>query len=170
MSFSDNTPFASDQTRMWIDAEVMKSGGSGAEGGSSDTADPWVVGLQAAGRKAAAGDNAEAMDIMRKGLAQAGQQRDQTYWRCALAQLLINVGDAEPASNILEQVAGQLADSPLQDWEPGLLSHVYKLLLQSYQKQQKKNKEDPSLKDKVEKTYEKLCWYDPVTALSVKGG
>jgi hypothetical protein len=55
-------------------------------------------------------------------------------------------------------------------WEPGLLALSYSLLYQSYQKQQNKKKEDSGLKEKADMAYRKLCWFDPVNALSVKGG
>ena len=58
----------------------------------------------------------------------------------------------------------------IPEWEPQLLAKIYNLLVQSYQKQLKTNKEDKSLKEKAEVAYEQLCWFDPVTALSVKGG
>ena len=57
----------------------------------------------------------------------------------------------------------------LTEWEPDLLSRMYKLLYQSYRKQQGKKKEDSVINELVESTYEMLCWFDPVTALTVKG-
>ncbi|MBT4448241.1 MAG: hypothetical protein HOC92_00880 [Gammaproteobacteria bacterium] len=172
LSFSDQTPFASDQTRMWLDAEVLISSAAGDSAGAStgDAAESWDVALAEAGKKAASGETEQAVSIMQQGLQQAGQQRDQMYWRCALAQLLMQLGDAVPAANILEQICMQLDEEQLSIWEPKLLAHTYNLLFQSYQKQSKKNKDDKCLKEKLDKAYEKLCWFDPVTALSVKGG
>ena len=172
LSFSDQTPFASDQTRLWLNAEVLNaSSGSGGEDSSQrGEAAAWDKALSEAATKAATGETKEAVEIIRQGMLHASQQRDQMYWRCALAQLLLNVGDASSASNILEQVTAQLDEETLSVWEPDLLSHAYYLLVQSYQKQQKKNKEDKGLTEKATKAYEKLCWFDPVIALSVKGG
>ncbi|MBT3725823.1 MAG: type VI secretion system protein TssA [Gammaproteobacteria bacterium] len=172
LSFSDQTPFASDQTRMWLDAEVLTSSAAGDSAGAStgDAANSWDVALVEAGKKAASGETEQAVSIMQQGLQQAGQQRDQMYWRCALAQLLMQLGDAVPAANILEQICMQLDEEQLSIWEPKLLAHTYNLLFQSYQKQSKKNKDDKGLKENIDKAYEKLCWFDPVTALSVKGG
>ncbi len=172
LSFSDQTPFASDQTRMWLDAEVLISAAAGDSSDASTgiAAESWDVALAEAGKKAASGETEQAVSIMQQGLQQAGQQRDQMYWRCALAQLLMQLGDAVPAANILEQICMQLDEEHLSIWEPKLLAHTYNLLFQSYQKQSKKNKDDKCLTEKMDKAYEKLCWFDPVTALSVKGG
>jgi len=172
LSFSDQTPFASDQTRMWLDAEVLvaSSADDSAGGATGGTAESWDVALVEAGKKAASGETGQAVSIMQQGLQQAGQQRDQMYWRCALAQLLMQLGDTVPAVNILEQICIQMDEDQLSIWEPGLLAHTYYLLFQSYQKQSKKNKDDKCLAEKMDTAYEKLCWFDPVTALSVKGG
>ncbi len=172
LSFSDQTPFASDQTRMWLDAEVLTPSASGgsAEPAATGAAESWDIALAQASKKAATGDSEQAINLMQQGLQQSGQQRDQMYWRCALAQLLLQLGNARSAANILEQVCMQLDENQLSVWEPELLSHTYNLLFKSYQKQLKKNKDDESLNQKLTQAYEKLCWFDPVTALSVKGG
>jgi len=172
LSFSDNTPFASDQTRLWLNAEVLGSAGGGNEKGAaeSDGGEPWSIGLKEAGRKAAAGNTEEAIEVMRNGLLQAAQMRDKMYWRCSLAELLLQIGDAASASGILEQLAAQQDEDHLLHWEPRLLAYTYNLLFQSYQKQQKKNKDDKVLIEKASRAYEKLCWFDPITALSMKGG
>jgi len=172
LSFSDNTPFASDQTRLWLNAEVLGSAASANDKGSEegDSGEPWAEGLKEAGRKAAAGSTEEAVEVMRNGLLQAAQMRDKMYWRCALAQLLLQIGDAASASGILEQLSAQLDEDHLLHWEPKLLAYTYNLLFQSYQKQQKKNKDDKVLTEKASRAYEKLCWFDPITALSMKGG
>ncbi len=57
----------------------------------------------------------------------------------------------------------------ISQWEPQLLAKIYYLLFQSYQKQQKINKEDKTLEEKASLAYEQLCWFDPITALSIKG-
>ncbi len=158
LSFSDQTPFASDQTRLWLNAEVLVSSStaSASAGSEGSAAAAWDAALVKASKKAASGETAEAIVIMQKGLQQAAQQRDQMYWRCSLAQLLLQLGNAESASKILEQICAQLDESQLSIWEPDLLALTYNLLFQSYQKQSKKNKEDESLKDKLDRAYEKL--------------
>ena len=171
LSFSDGTPFASDQAQLWIESEVMvSSAGESESGGSSGSAEPWDSVLAEAKKASVSGDTDAAMAMINEGLASAGSGRSQAYWRCALAELLIQIGNAPAASSILEQVSQQIDESGLVNWEPQLPARIFKLLFQSYQKQQKGKKDDPELAQKVEQSFSQLCWFDPVTALSVKGG
>jgi len=173
MSFSDQTSFASDQTRLWIESEVLANPGEGggkSKSTASAAAEAWTGALKQAAQKAASGNAAEAIAMMHTGMQQAGSPRARMYWRCALAELSMQTGKNEAATDILEQVAAQLNDSAVADWEPELPAYAYRLLHQSYQKQLKKTKDDPDLKLKAQQAYEKLCWFDPVTALSERGG
>ena len=171
LSFSDGTPFASDQAQLWIESEVMVSAeGESDSAVSSGSAEPWDSVLADAKKVSVGGDSDAAINMINEGLANAGCGRSQAYWRCALAELLIQMGNASAASSILEQVSRQTEASGLVDWEPQLPARIYKLLFQSYQKQQKGKKDDPALAQKVEQSFSQLCWFDPVTALSVKGG
>ncbi len=172
LAFNDGTPFASDQTRLWLDAEVLSSA-AGDAGGAADAGqigEAWHQAFAEANKAAAGGDTDAAIEILNTGLRQAGSQRAQVYWRCTLARLLVQVGRSSDASALLEQIIAQLDEDQVGAWEPGILGQAYSLLYQSYQKQQTKKKEDPELKDKADAAYRKLCWFDPVNALSVKGG
>ena len=172
LSFSDGTPFASDQTRMWIDAEVLGSRGGSAQSSDSSqgTGDAWSTALSKAKQLAASGDTEQAVQLLKDGISNSAQLRDQFQWRCALAELLLQTGGAETAASILEQVGKQAGEIRLADWEPSLLAKIYNLLFQSYQKQKKLKKDDKSLDAKLEHAFEQLCWFDPIAALSVKGG
>lgn len=170
LSFSDQTPFASDQTKMWLESEVMSSGGSSpAVSSSGGTANAWDEALATAKKKIAAGDKEAAMKIFHAGITTAGQIRDKFYWRCTLAELLLQTGEAEAASSLLKSMTEQVEAYRLTEWEPDLLARIYKLLYQSYRKQQSKKKDDTALNGLVDAAYEMLCWFDPVTALTVKG-
>ena len=170
LSFSDQTPFASDQTQMWLSSEVMTGGdGSGATGaGAIDGENAWDAGLVDARKKAASGDMKAAMAISNQGIA-AGNARDKFYWRCALADLMLQTGNTEAAIGILQQLAANAEAYNLNDWEPYLVGRVYNLLYQSYRKQQSKKKDDKAIMENVRLAYEKLCWFDPVTALNTEG-
>lgn len=171
LSFSDQTPFASDQTKMWLSTEVM-AGGAGAGGASTgalagDSA--WVSGLADARKKAAGGDMKAAMAIFSQGIATAGNVRDKYYWRSALADLLLQTGKTEAAAGILEQLAANAETYKLNEWEPDLVGRIYNLLYQSYRKQQGKKKDDKAVMENIRLAYEKLCWFDPITALTAEG-
>ena len=170
LSFSDQTPFASDQTRMWLEAEVLNASGSSSPAAAATAgASAWDEALAEARKKAASGGNEAAMQIFQNGIANAGQVRDKFYWRCALAELLLQTGDALAASNLLKPMTEQIDVYHLTEWEPELLARIYKLLYQSYQKQQGKKKDDAVLNELVASAYHQLCWFDPVIALTMKG-
>ncbi len=139
LSFSDGTPFAGDQTRMWIEAEVLGSRGGSAESADSSqgAGEEWSAALSAAKQLAAGGDTEQAVQLLNDGISNSAQLRDQFQWRCALAELLLQTGGAETAASILEQVEKQSNEICLADWEPSLLAKIYNLLYQSYQKQKK---------------------------------
>ncbi len=171
LSFSDQTPFASDQTQMWLSTEVMTGGdGSGVTGaGAVSGSNAWDTGLSDARKKAAGGDTKAAMVILNQGIAAAGTARDKFCWRCALADLMLQTGNTEAAIGILEQLAVNAETYNLNDWEPDLVGRVYNLLYQSYRKQQSRKKDDKAIMENVRLAYEKLCWFDPVTALNTEG-
>ncbi len=172
LAFADQTPFASDQTRLWLDAEVLVTAGEGSAtvGAPAGDAAPWDAALVDARQVAAGGKTEEALAVINAGLTAARSGRDQSYWRCALAELLLQIGQAESASAILESLSQQARSRQMTDWEPELMSRIYNQLFLSYQKQRKSKTEDRSLKEKAEQAFEQLCWFDPVTALSLKGG
>jgi type VI secretion system protein VasJ len=172
LSFSNEAPFADDQTRMWLDAEVLGQSSGATGGGASESpgGELWNSTLVEAKQLAASGDVDKALAMMSEGMSNACQLREQVYWRCAIAELMLQTGKADTAASVLEQASQQAKAMQIAEWEPQLLAKIYSLLVQSYQKQQKTNKEDKSLKEKAELAYEQLCWFDPVTALSVKGG
>jgi type VI secretion system protein VasJ len=169
-SFSDETPFANDQTRMWLDAEVLgSSSGAGSDSSDTATSELWNSTLAEAKQMAASGDSNKALDLMSSGMSKASQLREQVYWRCAIAELMLQTGKADTAAFVLEQASQQAKAMQISQWEPQLLAKIYYLLFQSYQKQQKTNKEDKTLEEKASLAYEQLCWFDPITALSIKG-
>ncbi len=172
LSFADESPFAGDQTRLWLDAEVLGRSGaadSPTPGGDAG-AEAWNQALDEATRLAAGGKSDDALALMNAGITGAAQLRDQVYWRCSLAELLLHSGKAGSACAILESLSRQAESRQVAEWEPHLLSKIYTLLFQCYQKLQKSNKDDPSFRQKADQAFEQLCWLDPVTALSVKGG
>ncbi len=171
LSFADQTPFADDATRLWINGEVLAASDTSADTGPAASADsPWESALADARSQAASGDSVSAIGLMQQGLSQAGSLRAQMYWRCALAQLLLQTGEAATAAAILEAIRKQVDEDFLSGWEPQLLAKIYHLLFQCYLKLGGKKKDDETLNSKRDKAYRKLCRFDPVTALSEKGG
>jgi ATP/maltotriose-dependent transcriptional regulator MalT len=156
---------------MWLESEVLTLGDDGTSSGASKGSGgaPWDAALAEAKKKIASGDKKAAIDIFQQGINGASQVRDKCYWRCGLADLLLQTGDAEAASALLVSLKDHVSGYSLEEWEPALLARIYTLLYQSYRKQQSKKKDDETLNALVDAVYEQLCWFDPVTALTVKG-
>ena len=170
LSFSDQTPFADDATRLWLETEVLAGEGDDAPGaGGGQAPAPWDAALGEARKLAAAGDIAAAQALFSEGIASAGEQRARFYWRCALADFLLQTGHAEAAIGVLRPMADQAENYRLDDWEPVLLGRIYHLLYQSYRKQQSRDQDDETLQALIDSSYERLCWFDPVAALTAKG-
>ncbi len=175
LKFSDGTPFADDQTRMWLENELSAQATS-EEDATAGEAAPWSKTLKEAKTMAAAGDIKPAIALMKLNASATSNVREQHFWRTSLADLLLQTGNLEVAIPILEQLGNHLANKNLSNWEPGLISQTYKLLCDGYQKQinKLKNKKDKHVEldiilAKREQAYAQLCWYDPLTATNIFG-
>ncbi len=177
LKFSDGTPFADDQTRMWIENDLSAQATSTEGTANNGEAAPWNETLKEAKSMAAAGDIKPAITLMKKSASATSNVREQHFWRLSLADLLLQTGNLDVAIPTLEQLSNHLDDKNLSTWEPGLISQTYKLLCDGYQKQINKLK---SAKDKhteldiilakQEQAYAQLCWHDPLTATNTPGG
>ena len=176
LQFSDGTPFADDQTRMWIENELSAQTAPGGEATESSDASPWNEILKEAKSMAAAGDIKPAITLVKKHATATSNVREQHFWRISLADLLLQTGNLDVAIPTLEQLSNHLDDKVLSNWEPGLISQTYKLLCDGYQKQinKLKNTKDKHVEldiilAKREQAYAQLCWHDPLTATNIPG-
>ena len=175
LQFSDGTPFADEQTQMWVENELFAQPTSG-ENASSGAAAPWNETLKEAKSMAAAGDIKPAIALMKNNASATSNVREQHFWRVSLADLLLQTGNLDVAVPTLEQLGNHLIDQNLSAWEPALISKTYKLLCDGYQKQitklkkvKDKNIELDIIVAKRDQAYAHLCWYDPLTATTTSG-
>ncbi len=172
LKFADGTPFADDATCMWIDAEVMTTASGSGDSASAGTAGgtPWTTALDEARTMAASGELDKAVKLLHSGISQCGTEREQFYWRTALSELLIQSGKVQVATQMLEQMTNRIEQLRLEQWESELVVPIYKRLLDAYQKSvSKKKTPDTGLLEKIENVYSRLCWLDPMIAMTVKG-
>ncbi len=175
LKFSDGTPFANDQTHMWIENEVFAQITPGDTASSGETA-PWSDALREAKSMAAGGEIEPAITLLKQGISTTNSVREQYFWRSSLAEFLLQTGQLDVAVSMLEQMSDYIDDEGLSNWDPSLVSQTYKLLCDGYQKQINKLK---SVKDKKieldiilakqEHAYAQLCWHDPLTAINIQG-
>ncbi len=175
LTFKDGVPFADDQTKLWIDAEVMASfgGGDGGGGGSAPAAgggDDELLAAEGEAKKLLAGGKfAEAMALFQHGTAGADSRRDRFRWKLALASACSDAGQTELAMHQLESLEQEAEEFKLDEWEPTLCTGVVVLLY----KCQKKllagpRKGSPEAVSAASRTYARLCRIDPVAAMELK--
>jgi type VI secretion system protein VasJ len=170
--FADGTPFANEQTRLWIEQEVLTGGGAGgapstAAGGESEAA-PWLAGQAQAKQLAVKGKLAEALDLLRAGAQQSQSQRERFGWELAQAKFCIDAGMQQVALPQLEHLDRQTEKFALDDWEPVLSLEVARLLLLCYAQSAEKNKKlKEAYAPKAESLYARICRLDINAALKL---
>ncbi|MFQ5674482.1 MAG: type VI secretion system protein TssA [bacterium] len=173
LKFADDTPFADDQTMMWINSEILSASDSGLgstarDGGMGDDSVPWKETLPEAQKLASEGKMKEAIDLFDQGVAAAPNLREQFRWRLELSGFLIQTEKVAVAVQLLERLAKQAEQFQLDRWEPRLVVPLYRLLSEAYLILQGKNETDGDLNDRIERNYARLCWTDPALAITIK--
>jgi type VI secretion system protein VasJ len=169
--FSDGTPFANEQTRLWIEQEVLAGGGEGAAAasgaGESESA-PWLAGQTQAKQLAVKGKVGDALDLLRAGAQQSQSQRERFGWELAQAKFCIEAGMQQVALPQLEHLDRQTEKFALDDWEPALSLEVARLLLLCYAQSAEKNKKlKETYGPKAESLYARICRLDINAALKL---
>jgi type VI secretion system protein ImpA len=109
--------------------------------------------------KARAGDVYEAIEIISNEVAVERTGRGRFKRRMQLAHLLIASGRNKIAYPILKQLAVEIDNRHLEEWESGeVLSYAFDLLLQCANAE----KEDPQIRKTI---YSRICQLDPVRGL-----
>lgn len=172
LKFADGTPYASEQTRAWIEQEVMTA--SGAPGpatatGVKDEAAPWVAAQAEIRQLMAKGKASDAMNLLREGVAHAGSQRDRFHWALTQAKYCLDSGMINVALPQLEHLEQQCQRFALEEWEPALALDVARVLLVCYAQAAEKNRKlKDSLAPKAEALYARICRLDPGAALKTE--
>ncbi len=173
LKFSDGSPFADEQTRLWLDSEVLiqQDGDKLApvSPGGDDEPAPWQETLEQARKLAARGEREGAMELFHRGMQKAGDQRTRFQWHCSLAEFLIQTGEAEVALSLLEEHLARHAQCELAQWEPGLLAHARQLRYRACKKLGDNHGSESTWREKTNQAYLDLCRIDPLLALSVRG-
>ena len=171
LKFSDGTPFADDTTHMWLDAEVLVQAASpnAKAGVTCEISSPWELALAEAKGKVSSGQLDKAVSQFHEGIERSKGIREEFYWRTGLSELLIQTGNLNVAIQMLEQMSQRIESKQLEEWESGLVVPVYRRLYEAYQKIAAKKKGDAAIVAKMDSIYSRLCWLDPMMAITVKG-
>jgi type VI secretion system protein VasJ len=177
LKFADGTtPFADDQTRLWIESEVrppsqerhavtpVASTDNGAQ------TPPWVQVTQEAKQLAAKGRVIEGVALLQTGQQQAASQRERFLWRLQQARFCAEAGLLEVAIPQLEFLGEQAEHFALEEWEPRLSLEVVQLLLQCYYRLKQKTPSPPAeLVEKAQRLHARLCRLDVTAVLALDG-
>ncbi len=166
LSFADGTPFADDQTRLWLRDEVLAAP-QGEGGGDGGEAQPWVEAAAAARADLVKGDAGKAVKHFEAGLSGAASARERFCWRLALAELMVRAGRVEVAIPILEAAEGELERHAIGEWEPALAASLYRTLGAAYRKAGN-DESDPDLAARRARTHARLCSIDPISAIQAQ--
>jgi type VI secretion system protein VasJ len=174
LKFKDGTPFADEQTRFWIQHEVLdardEGSGEGAaqDGGDDPAGDSPAEAERKARALAAKGKFEQAIALFRDGLRRTGSARERFCWTLTQARFCCEVGQEELAVPQLERLDQESERFCLSEWEPKLSLDVVQTLLLCYVKiAEKTRKPSPTIVDKAEALYARLCQMDLGTAFSV---
>jgi type VI secretion system protein ImpA len=190
-TLNDDTPVANPETRAWINEFVLSGAPLAAPVAVAAPPTPVVEQVAAAPAPhvplekppelepeeqvpgdvfdqalaaARANRSAEALDLIYKQLAAERSGRGRFRRRTQLAHLLMASGHEKIASPILQELAGEIEQRRLDDWERGeALAYPVELLIRCLDS----NGADSADQNKLirKQLYDRLCRLDPVRAL-----
>ena len=130
LKFNDGTPFADNVTKEWIETDVKTSMGSG--GGSAIAAVKKKGDVGEEQKQAQAlfeeGKLAEALNVLRTGLANDSNQKNQFDRKLIVAELCYKGNKIRIAHAILEELREQIKHYDLDSWAPESSLEVYRLI------------------------------------------
>jgi len=169
-TLADDTPTANPETQAWLKevaAPPQTNGlgtmpamdgqtGADAAAGESAPPDPFQVATQAA----RAGDVQQAIEILSREIAHERSGRARFQRKIQLAQICMSTGHEAIAYPILNEMADEIEQRKLEDWEASeVIAHPLALLYRCMNQLDG----DAELKRKL---YARLCRLDPVQALA----
>lgn len=172
LSFHDHTPFADDDTRSWISAQVLPHtdvNGAHAQGPANsmgDTALPWEEVLATAVQQLRKGSLKAGVQLIKQAMPNATSERERFHWQLAQARLCLQARQYDLAWRQLESLYQLLQDANLERWEPELALSVLQLLLNCCDKLPG----NPALRERKSEIYRRVCHLDLETAIDQASG
>lgn len=166
LTFNTGDPYASPQTKMWLESEVsavLSAGGGKGGGVSSSLEEP----LGQAKSLVVQGKLGEAVDLLGRAVATAPTPAERFRGKLALAQLCLRAGKLDIARAQLEGLHKQIEAHHLTAWEPGLCGEVYAALYAAHQGLNAAGAATPEAWAAQQAAFERLCQLDPAAALKL---
>lgn len=173
--FSDGTPFASQETRAWIEREVTLSSGEstavpgekGAETNGSGIRDVRDRANLHLGR----GEVKEAIGVYHGKISESATHRDRFVLRLDLARLCLQAGYPRMALSQAEVLDRDLLRFSLEEWEPPLSLEALRLYWEVLVRlKQDANDDGSEWNRQADVVRARICKLDPVSALELEGG
>lgn len=124
LSFSDGTPFATPETKQWLESLICR--GASSNDIPPPFSDPPLVEMEAEIGKSIdeiqlmlrKGQLVEAMENVQERLRASSSRREKLLWRLALSRMLVDIGKAKLAIPHIDQILMDLDRHELEEYEP----------------------------------------------------
>lgn len=156
LCYSDGTPFADEQTLMWLNTQVLATDESSANSGPADEISQAFAEAQKA---AASGKLAEGLQELQQVAVKS--TRDSYRLKLASAEIIAQSGKGKTAIPLLERLIQEITDITALDWESDLVIKAYSILIQAYDKLDGEEAEQKA--PQRAQAFEQLCWLDPLS-------
>jgi type VI secretion system protein VasJ len=174
LTFNDGVPFADEQTRAWIDAEVRPMLGAGGGGGGAAAGRggaPAGKGFRAlekavaeAGTFIENGDPLSAIQAVTKVSGLATTPVDKFRARLAIAQICLQIGQLPIARAQLDGLERMAKLHRLDEWDPELCAELYGALYSTIRGLNAGYEVTEEARKRENEVFERLCELDAAAA------
>jgi len=166
LTFNDDTPFADEKTRQWVQT-LGQSGGGGAGSAlvidTTEISKDWEDAYQQAQNLAGEKKMREALALFQAGVSCSTSLREQALWRFNQARFCFEQGMQALALPLLENLDNQLTQQGVEEWEPQVSKRILELLLRCYQQSEVTDGRN----QRIEKLHARLCKLDLALAFDL---
>jgi type VI secretion system protein VasJ len=160
LEYANGTPFANEQTKLWISS--LASNSSDTVISESTDHDVISIAFSEAKKLAISGKISDGFTLLNN--CQSNTKRDHFKIKMACAELACINGQAKVGIPMLERLIEETKNLKVADWESDFLSKAFALLVNAYEKL---NASDASKKQiQKDAAYAQLCWYNPALLTS----
>ncbi|MBU2546854.1 MAG: type VI secretion system protein TssA [Proteobacteria bacterium] len=174
LRFSDDQPAAGEQTRAWLETEVISRprtlpAGPGEAAGDDPTLEAVGQALAEAGRLAGQGKMREAVERLGRLQSQAGSERDRFARRMETARFFQQVRRPDLAYAQLSAMERAIDRHDLESWDPSLCLEIYRMLAEAARQLHRQRPETAGIDQAVDQAFTRLYRLDPAAALDILG-
>lgn len=166
LQFANGEPFADDQTRLWLNNDVLASNSEPAD--TTDCSATINETLNKAKALFTSNKAKDAYSLIDEAMNRSTSQKDTFQWRLALADLQRQMGNLETSASLLTSLVQEIKDSQLTQWDPALCATVFHRQYDCYSALSKKHKDNLEYRNAVETALVNLCRASPVRAIEIK--